>query len=121
MMLYDCRQALLIYLQPWVVHPATWLGHRAKDPLVWGSKLSAGMGRGGFSDFPNGYLPLRGVIREFGRRRPISRVWLGIRTLNCFTLLFQCQFILPHAYMGYVSSPSQQGMSHVVHVQLSLH
>ena len=26
-------------------------------------------------------------MREFGRRRPISRVWLGIRPLNRFTLL----------------------------------
>lgn len=35
-------------------------------------------------------------------------------------IYLQCQFVLPHAYEGYVSSP-QQGMSHVIHVQLSLH
>ena len=50
-----------------VVHPASWLGHRAKGLVGLGFELSAGTGRGGFSDFPNGYLPLRGVN---------MRIWL---------------------------------------------
>ena len=36
-------------------------GNEAHNPYITASKLGAGTGRGGFSDFSNGYLPLRGV------------------------------------------------------------
>ena len=44
-----------------VVHPATWLGHQAKGLIGLGFETQCRQGPGGFPDFPNGYLPLRGV------------------------------------------------------------